>query len=483
MKSNKINDWFIFGEWYNVSWFHACYFEGITATIKKFTGLGPSRALIEQNGDVQRIYLSRSEWTMIGENYFTKIIDDPGRLRKLLVDLRLAADNLKAFADHLGKIDVNKLSPSKRLALLRTFHKKHHRVWTLGQVTNVLELENSFLSDYLKAWLLNQNINDKKMKEYFLILSTPRELSAAQLEERAMLALVVKKSSPSKINKHWQKYRWIHFGWIGPSLELAYFFTIYDKLLRHGDAASLLRKVLSNDKKLIADKKKISEELKIPARWRDLFRLLEEILFTKAYRMDALFCSYDASQPLLKSIARDYNLSLGQIYFLDARWLMDMIKRKNVDVNKINRLGRYAIQFFDGRQSRVFIGTEAKQIVKPILSALHVPMPVTELTGDVAYPGRVRGRAVIVNIAAEMSKFRAGDILISYVTDPSLLPIMKKARAFVTNTGGLTCHAAIVARELHKPCVVGTKVATQVFKDGDMVEVDANKGIVKKIYK
>ena len=60
---------------------------------------------------------------------------------------------------------------------------------------------------------------------------------------------------------------------------------------------------------------------------------------------------------------------------------------------------------------------------------------------------------------------------------------MKKAAAIVTDDGGLTCHAAIVARELKTPCVVGTKIATKVLKDGDMVEVDANKGIVKKIKK
>ncbi|MBI5729435.1 MAG: hypothetical protein HY983_04335 [Candidatus Magasanikbacteria bacterium] len=80
-----------------------------------------------------------------------------------------------------------------------------------------------------------------------------------------------------------------------------------------------------------------------------------------------------------------------------------------------------------------------------------------------------------------MSKFTDGNILVSNVTDPTLLPIMKKANAFVTNMGGLTCHAAIVAREMKKPCVVGTKIATHVFKDGDMVEVDAERGIVRKI--
>ncbi len=58
---------------------------------------------------------------------------------------------------------------------------------------------------------------------------------------------------------------------------------------------------------------------------------------------------------------------------------------------------------------------------------------------------------------------------------------MKRAAAFVTDEGGITCHAAIVAREMKKPCVIGTKIATQIFKDGDMVEVDAQRGVVRII--
>ncbi len=101
--------------------------------------------------------------------------------------------------------------------------------------------------------------------------------------------------------------------------------------------------------------------------------------------------------------------------------------------------------------------------------------------GQVGYAGMVRGRVCIVKSRAHMSKFQENDIIVSEMTDPSYLPIMKRAMAFVTDEGGMLCHAAIVARELKKPCVIGTKIATHVFKDGDMIEVDANQGIVRKI--
>ena len=76
-------------------------------------------------------------------------------------------------------------------------------------------------------------------------------------------------------------------------------------------------------------------------------------------------------------------------------------------------------------------------------------------------------------------RFQDGAILVTTMTTPEFVPIMKKALAVVTNEGGVLCHAAIVARELKKPCIIGTKIATQILRDGDLVEVDAEKGVVK----
>ena len=87
----------------------------------------------------------------------------------------------------------------------------------------------------------------------------------------------------------------------------------------------------------------------------------------------------------------------------------------------------------------------------------------------------------VIKDRADFGKLNKGDILVSSMTTPSMAPIMKKAGAFVTDEGGITCHAAILAREMKKPCIIGTKNATRVLKDGDLVEVDADKGVVRII--
>ena len=101
------------------------------------------------------------------------------------------------------------------------------------------------------------------------------------------------------------------------------------------------------------------------------------------------------------------------------------------------------------------------------------------LKGQVAYQGKVRGIVSIVKRRDQIEAFKEGSVVVSPMTTPDMLPAMRKAVAFVTDEGGVTCHAAIIARELKKPCIIGTKIATQVLKDGDLVEVDADNGVVR----
>ena len=106
---------------------------------------------------------------------------------------------------------------------------------------------------------------------------------------------------------------------------------------------------------------------------------------------------------------------------------------------------------------------------------------VNELKGMIANHGIAKGKAKIVKTAYEIDKVKKGDILFAPTTAPSFIMGMKRAAAFVTDEGGITSHAAITSREMKKPCIIGTKIGTKVFKDNDLVEVDANKGIVRKI--
>ncbi|MFA5889170.1 MAG: PEP/pyruvate-binding domain-containing protein [Candidatus Paceibacterota bacterium] len=102
-----------------------------------------------------------------------------------------------------------------------------------------------------------------------------------------------------------------------------------------------------------------------------------------------------------------------------------------------------------------------------------------EIRGEIAQKGRVTGKVKILRRREQVGEVMEGDVIVSPMTTTDFLPAVLKAGAIITDEGGITSHAAITARELKKPCIIGTRIATQILKDGDIVEVDANKGVVK----
>lgn len=142
---------------------------------------------------------------------------------------------------------------------------------------------------------------------------------------------------------------------------------------------------------------------------------------------------------------------------------------------------RYKGYFFGDNQ--LFI--DAKQsLIESIFNITfkqEIVEKVTFVKGRVAQQGYAKGYVRRVMGHKQIHEVREGEILVSPMTIPDFLPAMKKAAAYITDEGGILCHAAIVAREFKKPCIVGTGIATRVFKDGDFVEVDANKGIIRLI--
>lgn len=157
---------------------------------------------------------------------------------------------------------------------------------------------------------------------------------------------------------------------------------------------------------------------------------------------------------------------VGRIDELSVREIEDIKKRKNGFVFLNGRLyGREeldTVMVANGlklNESEIILGSEVK--------------------GAPASLGIAIGKVVVVYGKKDLGRIDADSILVTEMTSPDYVPYMKIAKAVVTDEGGINCHAAIVAREMKKPCIIGTKIATKIFKDGDRIEVDADKGIVR----
>ncbi len=134
-------------------------------------------------------------------------------------------------------------------------------------------------------------------------------------------------------------------------------------------------------------------------------------------------------------------------------------------------------------QGKIYTGSNKKNLQKLEIQLELPKNKVKKFFGRTAMMGCVTGIVRVINSSKQISKVNKGDILVASMTMPKYVPAMHRAAAFVTDEGGITCHAAIIAREMGKPCVIATKIATQVLKDGDIVEVNADKGYVKLLSK
>jgi len=150
---------------------------------------------------------------------------------------------------------------------------------------------------------------------------------------------------------------------------------------------------------------------------------------------------------------------------------------KDILPNKkdLQERSQLSVLVYNKKTFELYSGTQATKIKKELEPA----KTAEELKGLSAMPGKAKGHVQIISKITDLAKFKPGMILVAPMTRPQYNNILKHAIAIITDEGGVLCHAAIVAREFKIPCIIGTKIATKVLKDGDMVEVDANNGIVK----
>lgn len=195
--------------------------------------------------------------------------------------------------------------------------------------------------------------------------------------------------------------------------------------------------------------------------WRDDFRRKH------AYEWHFLF----------ERIAEHFGCSDTDLGYLSLDEIGQTLQLNQLDKNKIEKRKNSSVIMI-GMPIQII---DEDLVHQKIIREINSRGENTFIQGTIGQKGIVRGKVIVIHSYHDIKRVQEGDILVTNTTHPNYLPAMQKAAAFVTNEGGIISHAAIVARELKKPCIVGTKVATQLLRDGDLVEVDADKGMVRKL--
>jgi phosphoenolpyruvate synthase/pyruvate phosphate dikinase len=184
-------------------------------------------------------------------------------------------------------------------------------------------------------------------------------------------------------------------------------------------------------------------------------------------------------------LSKQFNIEKSVFENLTHKEILELFDGKKPNVQTVLRRQTAYVQNCD---MSIFEDEAAKEIIqefKEVAEASEI------IYGQGASKGRISGIVKIIpvdysdlsQINAEIEKMKKGEILVAETTAPELLVACNKARAIITDMGGLMSHAAIVSREFNIPCVVATKNASKILKDGDKVEVDGDSGIVRVLKK
>ncbi|MBI2548710.1 hypothetical protein HYW21_05155 [Candidatus Woesearchaeota archaeon] len=201
--------------------------------------------------------------------------------------------------------------------------------------------------------------------------------------------------------------------------------------------------------------------------------------FLKTDRIDTWKEAMFLLQPFYQYLATKANISLALAANCCSKEIKEFLTKGTIPEKLNQRTESSAIYHF--LKGRIFI-TYDQRVVKKTITLLEKPWKsIKQITGIVACRGKAQGPVKIISHSDDLAKVNNGDIFVATYTFPTFTPTMAKCAAIVTDEGGLTSHAAVIAREMHIPCIVGTKIATKILHDGDAVEVDAERGVVRRI--
>jgi phosphoenolpyruvate synthase/pyruvate phosphate dikinase len=202
--------------------------------------------------------------------------------------------------------------------------------------------------------------------------------------------------------------------------------------------------------------------------------------------LNSTFFGSDAVLPkLLKALERRFEVPERTLQQYSRNELLGLFDGERVDENEIARRNDAFYIASMGGNLLIKTGPEAKSDIQAFVGEAareHGEI----IAGTSAHAGKARGHARIIRAGYDnfdalhhlMDAMQKGDILVAETTSPELMPACQKAGGIITDQGGMLSHAAIVSRELNIPCIVGTSNATEAIKDGDIVEVDGDKGVV-----
>ncbi len=411
----------------------------------------------------------------------------------ILNKVKLNVNAAWKMVEKLNRLEFSALSNAKLIELFSQINS------ILLQLMGDLFLSQDFYTKAVEERLislLSSKFKDRKKVDYYLgILLKDYDLDAIQREEIDWYNYVLnhKNIKREELMSYVLRNGWMIYNAF--DYETAYNFILerYRKTENMGE-----KEIQKRIKNILLNKQKAREEFnaqseKLTPKMLELATILRDLAKNRLeVKLATNSLEVALNLKLLYFLSKKFNLNFCDLLdgYLpgDIRKLLesgfrvsgDKIKRRKEFVSFVQINGKFDVAS----------GNDAMNKIDNLLSSSRPKKEQKVLKGNVASigsPSVVTATARIIRLGndselrEDINRFQKGEIIVTIMTQPNMVPIMKKAAAVITDEGGICSHAAIISREFNIPCIVGTRAATKIIKNGDKVTIDTSEGIVRII--
>jgi len=408
---------------------------------------------------------------------------EPNISAKLLKSWKQDEDKFERFySKEFPQINLSKLSRLKLLALWQKYWLMALNRFTSSSIIDHFALgTDQMISRMLRQGLKGAYQKESEFTRLFSIATAPVHQSFINLAGIDLLKIILNKSKES-LENYQKRYYWTKNNYFTANNLTVKDFKAEIKAWRKSgkDLNEELRRIEQTPLKNKIQKDKLYKQYKLSKFLRNLLKISEDFTWWQDERKRATYHNIDVGNKILNQIAKNCGYDIKELKYAVGGEIETIIKQGVPGKQELRRRSKSCVIIATEKGFYPAVGKEMEKI-KRIILGKNKFSAAEDFRGLSASTGKAIGRVKIVKSSTEIGKVKQGDILVAVMTRPDYVVAMKKAAAIVTNEGGITSHAAIVSRELGIPCIIGTKIATEVLHDGDLVEVNANHGWVRKM--
>lgn len=417
---------------------------------------------------------SRKEKYEMFEEIFYKSKKDADYFDNFMKPFWEIKKELQKVNDKITNSDLKALSDQELAELYKELNKVLYDFVIYGTFFEIVDPYTENLPNKIKK---KYNLEGKDVTGMIVTLSTPNKRSFLTQEKIDFAKVCLEKMTPEEFH---DKYFWIDSNYKeAPELTVG---EIKKRVELNKRTKEELKKEITktedDEKELIKKKEEFIKELNLDEEDKLLFSLVSEFGRLIDNRKYGMMTGNYSKFHIIAEIARRKDIALEDFMFFTEDEAIKFLLGEEINVDEILERKKNCFIYYAPGEEQIFTGEKANELYNAYMENIMSE----EFKGNVTYNPRckIKGKVCKV-IDTKKDKFEEETILVTTMTRPDFMPMMRKAKAVITDEGGLTCHAAIVSREMKIPCIVGTKVATKMLETGDEIEMNFCLGKIYKI--